>query len=74
VVLKGAEVQSPVAYPWSGRQAKSTHKKKRKQKSFFFFSSFETHYQAFAFYILYLYNIRKLFHWFDLHTSVMLFV
>lgn len=24
----GAEVQSPVAYPWSGRQAKSAHKKK----------------------------------------------
>jgi hypothetical protein len=27
VVFTGAEVQSPVAYPWSGRQAKSTHKK-----------------------------------------------
>jgi hypothetical protein len=27
----GAEVQSPVAYPWSGRQAKSAHKRKRKQ-------------------------------------------
>jgi len=30
VVFTGAEVQSPVAYPWSGRQAKSTHQKKRK--------------------------------------------
>lgn len=31
----GAEVQSPVAYPWSGRQAKSAHKRKRKLKSLF---------------------------------------
>jgi hypothetical protein len=36
VVFTGAEVQSPVAYPWSGRQAKSTHKKKRKLKYFYF--------------------------------------
>ena len=31
----GAEVQSPVAYPRSGRQAKSAHKRKRKLKSLF---------------------------------------
>jgi len=37
VVFTGAEVQSPVAYPWSGRQAKSAHKIKRKQKSLFCF-------------------------------------
>jgi hypothetical protein len=57
-----------------GKAGEKHAQKKRKQKCFFFFSSFETHYQAFAFGILYLSNIRKLFHWFDLHTSVMLFV
>jgi hypothetical protein len=50
------------------------HTQKKESKNVFFFSSFETHYQSFAFGILYLSNIRKLFHWFDLHISVMLFV
>jgi len=57
-----------------GKAGEKHAQKKKKAKIFFFFSSFETHYQAFAFDILYLYNIIKLFHWFDLHTSVMLFV
>jgi hypothetical protein len=32
----GAEVQSPAAYPWSGRQAKSAHKRKGKKKKSLF--------------------------------------
>jgi hypothetical protein len=45
-------VQSPVAYPWSGRQAKSAQKKRKKA----YLAYFGIHYKAFG--ILYLYNIR----------------